>query len=292
MEMICIFDRAFSQMKKTILVVTLESSPDFKNKRSLLAHLSLAWEAQGNVVKVLQGTNQPPKADIAISHIDLTNVPDEYSVLLEKYPSTINIKVTSTSKALISQNLLGKSDSYEGEVIVKTANNYGGVPELIHRSESGLVQNTMMSGRPWKRVEYLDTNDYPRFNSINEVPQGVWQNNKLIVEKFLPEKDAYGNFYLRYWIFLGDKEISVLHKSQKAIVKDTDHNSRIITEVPDELRIVRKEMGIDFGRIDYGIVNGKPVVYDINSTPACGENQIKLIGSKLAELAEGIKLYI
>lgn len=292
MEMTCIFDRAFSQMKKTILIVTLENSPDFKNTRSLLAHLSLAWEAQGNVVKVLQGTNQPPKADIAISHIDLTNVPDEYSVLLEKYPSTINIKVTSISKALISQNLLGKSDSYEGEVIVKTVNNFGGVPELIHSSKSGLVQNTMLSGRPWKRVEYLDTNDYPRFSSINDVPHGIWQNSRLIVEKFLPEKDAKGNFYLRYWIFLGDKEISVLHKSQKAIVKDTDHNSRIITEVPDELRIIRKDIGIDYGRMDYGIVNGKPVVYDINSTPACGENQLELIGSKLAELADGIKLYI
>lgn len=279
-------------MKKTILVVTLGTSSDFKNKNSLLASLSLVWEAQGNVVNVLQGTNQAPTADIAISHIDLTDVPGEYSALLDQYPTALNIKVTSISKAQISQNLLAKNDSYDGEVIVKTANNFGGVPELLHRTNSGLVQNNMMNGRPWKRVEYLDTYDYPRFSSIDEVPYGVWQNNNLIVEKFLPEQDANGNFYLRYWIFLGDKEIGVLHKSQKAIVKDTDHNSRLITGVPDELRAIRRDLGIDFGRIDYGIVNGKPVVYDVNSTPACGENQRALIGSKLTELADGIKQYI
>ena len=279
-------------MKKTILVVTLQSSHSFKEQRSLLAHLCLIWEAQGHVVKVAQGIRQPLKADIAISHIDLTVVPDEYSAFLETYPTTINIKATNISKAHISRNLLTKRSNYEGEVIVKTANNYGGLPELIHQRLTGQSQNTMLHKRPWKRVDYLDTNDYPRFNSINDVPHGVWQNDRLVVEKFLPEKDAEGNYYLRYWIFLGDKEINVLHKSQKAIVKDTDHNSRIISGVPDELRAIRKEMGIDFGRIDFGIVDDKAVVYDINSTPAIGENQLYLIGGKLAELAEGIKLYI
>lgn len=279
-------------MKKTILVVTLENSPDFKNTKSLLNRLSTIWEAQGYVIKVTQGINQHLKANIAISHIDLTIVPDRYSVFLGNYPAAINIKATNISKAVISQNLLGNGDSYEGEVIVKTANNYGGLPELIHKMNSGKIQNAMTNVRPWKRVEYLDTHNYPRFSSINQVPQGVWQNNSLIVEKFLPEKDAKGNYCLRYWIFLGNKEIGVLHYSQKAIIKDTDHNSRLITDVPTDLRNLRKKMGIDFGRIDYGIVNGKTVVYDINSTPAVGESQLKLIGSKLTELAEGIELYL
>ena len=279
-------------MKKTILVVTLENSLQFREQRSLLARLCLIWEAQGHVIKVARGIRQALEADIAISHIDLTVVPDQYSAFLETYPTTINIKASNISKARISRNLLTRTDTYKGEVIVKTANNYGGVPELIHQRQSGLLQNDMLHQRPWKRVEYMDTNNYPRFNSIKEVPHGVWQNDKLVVEKFLPEKDAEGNFYLRYWIFLGDKEINVLHKSQKAIVKDTDHNSRIITGTPDELRTFRKEMGIDFGRIDYGIVDGKAVMYDVNSTPAAGENQLNLIGDKLAELAQGFKLYI
>jgi len=279
-------------MKKTILVVTLENSQDFKSAKSLLTQLSVIWAAQGHVIKVSQGIDQHAKADVVISHIDLTIVPDEYSVFLRNYPAAINIKATNISKAAISQNLLGEGDSYEGEVIVKTANNYGGLPELIHQMNSGQIQNAMTNERPWKRVEYLDTHNYPRFSSIDQVPQGVWQNNRLIVEKFLPEKDAKGNYCLRYWIFLGNREISVLHHSQKAIIKDTDHNSRLISEVPTDLRDFRKKMGIDFGRIDYGIVNGKTVVYDINSTPAAGENQLKLIGGRLTELAEGIELYL
>lgn len=279
-------------MKKTILVVMLENSPNFKEQSSLLAHLCLIWEAQGHAIRVAQGIRQPLQADLAISHIDLTVVPDEYSAFLEGYPATINIQATNISKTHISRNLLTKESNYLGEVIVKTANNYGGLPELMYQSQSGQLQNVMLHERPWKRVEYLDTNNYPRFSSIKEVPHGVWQNHRLVVEKFLPEMDAEGNFCLRYWIFLGDKEINVLHKSSKAIVKDTDHNSRIITEVPDELRAFRTEMGIDFGRIDYGIVNGKAVVYDINSTPAAGENQLHLIRGELAELAEGIRQYI
>ena len=168
-------------MKETILVVTLENSLHFREQRSLLAHLCLIWEAQGHVIKVAQGNKQPLEADIAISHVDLTVVPDEYTTCLETYPATINIKASNISKAHISRNLLTRTDTYKGEVIVKTANNYGGIPELIHQRQGGLLQNDMLHQRPWKRVEYLDTNDYPRFNSINEVPQGVWQNNKLII---------------------------------------------------------------------------------------------------------------
>jgi hypothetical protein len=38
-------------------------------------------------------------------------------------------------------------------------------------------------------------------------------------------------------------------------------------EIPDELRRLRREMGFDFGKFDYGIVDGRVVLYDANRTP-------------------------
>ena len=37
--------------------------------------------------------------------------------------------------------------------------------------------------------------------------------------------------------------------------------------VPDELRRIRQEMGFDYGKFDYGVVNGEVVLYDVNRTP-------------------------
>jgi hypothetical protein len=42
----------------------------------------------------------------------------------------------------------------------------------------------------------------------------------------------------------------------------------ILTDpVPDELRTLRQQLGFDYGKFDYGLVDGEVFLYDANSTP-------------------------
>lgn len=279
-------------MKKRIAVLTLDHSRDIEDTNTMLTYLLGVWRQQGFKIDVYQGIDQDFEADIVISHLDLTVVPDEYSKFLDRFPVVINRRAKDISKRFISRNLLSRDDTYDGSVIVKTDANYGGVPELIYKQNTGKIHGIDTFQRPWRRMEILDTYNYPVFDSIREVPYGVWKNKKLIVEKFLPEIDADGNYRLHYWLFLGDKELGTCHISPNPIVKETDHNTINIEGVPKALRSMRDELGIDYGRMDYAMVNGEPVIYDINTTPATRDIFINLIGDRLLELADGIGYYI
>ena len=37
--------------------------------------------------------------------------------------------------------------------------------------------------------------------------------------------------------------------------------------VPEELRKIRAQLGFDYGKFDYGIVDGEVILYDVNRTP-------------------------
>ena len=277
-------------MAKKIVILTLESSPDFLNSRALLKHLALRWQQQGFELEVVQGIGREFEADIVISHINLTVVPEEYTAFLKKYPVVINGEATDISKLTISRNLLKPGDSYDGPVIVKTAANFGGIPELDH--QEGLGQTIIDCERPWRKVEFLDPHNYPRFESIKKVPSGVWKNRKLIVEKFLSEMDEDGNYRLRTWYVFGNKELGKSEYSANPIVKANTINKTIIDNVPEELRVARKRLGIDFGRFDYAVVDGKTVIYDINTTAVIWEPTLELFGNRISELADGLSYYI
>ena len=277
-------------MRTKIVILTLDFKPDFFDSNALLKQLALIWQQQGFEIEVIQGINTEFRADIVISHIDLTLVPDKYTAFLKKYPIVINGMATDISKTRISQSLLTMHDTYDGPVIVKTVANYGGIPELTRQEDLGQV--VINSERPWRKVEYLDPHSYPLFNSIKDVPHGVWKNKKLMVEKFLAERDEEGNYRLRTWFFLGDKELGKSEFSSNPIVKLGTFKKEIIDNVPDELRAERKRLGIDFGRIDYAVINDKAIIYDINPTTVMLEPTMALFGDRLAELADGINYYL
>jgi hypothetical protein len=63
-----------------------------------------------------------------------------------------------------------------------------------------------------------------------------------------------------------------------------------LKEVPVELRAIRKRLGMDFGKFDYVIFNGEPVLLDVNKTPTIAGNGPP--GENLLRLASGINMYI
>ena len=103
-----------------------------------------------------------------------------------------------------------------------------------------------------------------------DVPSGVWRNEKLVVEKFLPEVNEQGEYILRIWLFLGDQGLYYQCASLTPIIKSQTVLRREfldVREVPRSIQEARKRLGFDYGKFDFGICEGEAALYDVNRTP-------------------------
>jgi hypothetical protein len=134
----------------------------------------------------------------------------------------------------------------------------------------------------------LHPTDYPVFPSVQEVPEGVFANRNLVVEKFLPEI-AEGDYCLRYYYFFGSAGVNFLFRSKERVIKAvTDKVEE--APIPEELYEMRKRLGFDYGKFDYVLCDGKVVLFDVNRTPATAALQHWGLTEKVArQLAGGIK---
>ena len=122
------------------------------------------------------------------------------------------------------------------------------------------------------------------------MPDDVWKNRNLVVEKFLPEQDVYGNYHLRAWSFLGGKSLNVLTTASVPVIKGPVIFRREILDedVPKELISIRERLGFDYGRFDYSMVNGEPVLYDVNRTPTTSPKALEAYSHQIKDMAKGI----
>jgi hypothetical protein len=264
----------------------------------LIKLLIKEWKDRGYAVEIIRGTDRFVPADVVISHIDLTVVPNEYKEFLAQYPVVINGNVPDISKTKISSNLVGKDDPYAGPVIVKTDRNSGGFSETRmigrkHLLRAATARLTSL-GRPmglfrqtgppaWADVRQMKSGEYPVFSSLREVPPGVFDNQHLVIEKFLPEVRG-DRYHIRYYHFLGDKEFAQIYQSKSMVVKASVSIGEEIVPTPPELREIRKQLGLDYGKIDYVVRDGQVILLDVNPTPALPVQ----FGARIAKhLAEG-----
>lgn len=251
-----------------IAIITHEID-EFQESNYLLRHLSRIWEQDGIKTVVVKGVNQElPDADLAILHTDITAVGEDYIRIFNHYPLIINGAVTDISKTVFSDLIVAKSDAYTGKVIVKTNANFGGMRERQKKFAEGDWQSTIEIQRPWRRVEWME--EYPVFDSTSAVPSGVWRNDKLVVEKFLPEQNSQGEYLLKIWVFFGDQDIYYQCVSPDPVIKSHNLIRREfldVNDVPESIREVRANMGFDYGKFDFAMHQGKPVLYDVNRTP-------------------------
>jgi hypothetical protein len=256
-----------SPKKIAILVHENEDfAPDYGYTLRLLA---TEWQRLGFQVDVIRGPEYDGDADCAILHIDLTQIPAAYLEKLTRYPIVINKAAHDISKQLVgARHLVRRGDGYQGQVIVKTNENFGGVTERRIGVRPGLLERLRRSRRlPWSWNARLSPYDYPIFESPRQVPLAVWFNPRLVVQRFLCERrDEY--YCLRQWFFFGAREGNTISFSHHPIVK----GHRVVRRehlpgVPDELRAMRQRLGFDYGRFDYGVVDGEVILYDANRTP-------------------------
>ena len=279
---------------RRLCVLTHETSHGFWRTRYFSRYLVKHWKRLGIEVICARGPEEAVDADIGLLHVDMTQVEPAYVECMKRYPIALNARVVDISKRSFSRQLLKKGDSYTGRVVVKTNDNYGGIPDALVDLRRGKATRSSTSEKlPWRHRRIIAPKSYPIFDSLSEVPPGVWRNPYLIVEKLLTEQDEEGNYLLRFWYFLGDKEIGELCTARHPIAKGkTIFRRELFQGAPEELRKIRAELGFDFGKFDYAIVNGKPVLYDINSTPTFGPIREKLFSeSGIEVLARGINAF-
>jgi hypothetical protein len=289
--------------RKKVVVLVHKDDAAFIYFKYLIKLLMKEWEGVGLTVEVVRGTDIFVPADVIIPHLDLTIMPNEYRDFLSQYPRVINRHVVDISKSKISTNIIGKDDNYGGPVIVKTDCNSGGLPEkrllsklyvirAISTKLSGGIVSTLRRKGPdsiaWRNLKYLDSRDYPVFPSLQHVPKDIFENKNLVVEKFLPEVEG-DKYYVRYYNFLGDREVHKVYRSKDKVVKGSDEVQSKDVPIPAELYAIRQRLGMDYGKLDYVIRDGKVVLLDVNRTPGYPTQEKGELARQIAHhLAEGI----
>jgi hypothetical protein len=212
---------------------------------------------RGHRILVVQGVDRLPDADMAVLHVNLSVVPGEYAAAAARYPVALNGKALDIRKRNVSRNILARDSGWTGPVIVKTDLNCGGLPEWILEAYSDLSKPPATAARPAI---------YDIFDGRGAVPESVWSDRRLIVERFLPERDERG-FHTRSWIFTGDAGRCVRCRSADPVVKGRAIIDIEYVDVPEFIRMERKRLGLDFGKLDFVIHDGEPVLLDANKTP-------------------------
>lgn len=225
--------------------------------RYLLADFCAAFAAAGHEVVHLSGPSRFTPADVALLHVNLSVVPDDYVALGLRYPVLLNRSVVDTRKRRISQARLAPGETFAGPVIVKTDLNHGGVPERARQ--------------PWWRALALGPRrraaalDYPIFASLGAVPADLRGNPDFVIEKFLPEREG-DDYFVRQAYFLGDRDICWRIRSKRAVIRHDAADMDVEIATPPALRRYRRELGLDYGKIDYVEHGGEVVVLDVNKT--------------------------
>ncbi|MDR9364530.1 MAG: hypothetical protein RI575_04265 [Balneolaceae bacterium] len=290
-------------------IVVIQHEKDFQGEQRVyfIEVIARCWREAGHEVVFINGLQKNIEADLAIMHVNLSVVPDEYVRYAMQFPVTLNLNVTDIRKRTISQYLVEPNDDYDGDVIVKTDKNCGGIPEAkiynqalpkrrsVMRFARKFVRKTRNAGiklnlintdaRRYVKTEYRES--FSVFEHKDQVPEYIWNDEDWIVEQFLPEIED-SRFVIRNAYFLGDKMICFKTVGSDPIVKeDKDLRSKKI-KMPKKIIHLRNKFGLDYGKIDFVIINEEPVLLDIGKTIGGGD-----FGRDTAIiLAEGIHSYL
>jgi hypothetical protein len=277
------------------VLILVDSEAHFRSHPYLMRFMAEEWARHGATVAVTERVDRALEADLVVSHIDLTVVPDDYRRCLARAPRVVNGRALDISKRRISRQLLTAPGDDDGPVIVKTHLNCGAAGELATFARRGPLARLLIRGAkrlPWWVTGLLTSANYPVFPHSRAVPWAVWRNPYLVVEKFRPEMRD-GLYCLRTYLFMGDREVHTLACSHAPCVKAGNViRQETIENPPDALRALRRTLEFDFGKFDYAIVDGEVVLYDCNAAPSFVDATSERARATTAELARGIAAFV
>lgn len=212
------------------------------------------------------GTEDP--AELAFVHVDLTELPSEFLDIGDRCALAINGKATTIDRRMFSRLRLMQADSYGGPVIVKTVRNGRGYPELRYAARKNaltrlghVVKKLTMPGYKERKCP-----SYRVCETLEEVPASVWGDERLLVERFAP--GTLNPPFTRYkYNFFLDIEQNTRSTFSSLIYEDESVESyEVVSDIPDEIRRVRQLLHLDYGAIEYFVVDDDCFVIDANKT--------------------------
>ena len=259
-------------MARRRLVVLTHSHQGLHENAGIARLAADFWRPAGWEVVVQQGLRDPPDADVAVLHVDLTVVPEPYLALAARYPVCINGRVADISKRRVSRDLVARDDAYEGPVIVKTDRNIGGKRErelaLALGGWKARLTERIVRRLPPSWTGRLKDDLYLPFERKAQVPSWVWREPSLVVERFMAQRE--GELYaLNQWQFLGDSGCVLTYFSDRPMVKYMNQVKQLPLHdrVPEEIRARRAELGFDYGKLDFLVTPEGGKLLDANRTP-------------------------
>jgi hypothetical protein len=281
-------------VKRKIAILLHETDDYPKSNRHVIWALCDLWKKSGIEIEVLKGIEKHPAADLLIPHVDLTFMPEAYVNFFSHYPRVLNRNLRDISKRVISRNLVSRGDACDGPVIVKTNLNCGGAPEATMARLRGDAKKTrsffdILKNGERKKIDWIESGHYAIFNSLKNVPEAVFTNDSLVVERFLPEYEN-GHYHVQIYLFIGSCGYCARLGSTEPFVKQKTIVTRAEVLIPDEITKIRRELDIDFGKMDFVIHEGRVVLLDVNWAPGIIKPPEKMKTSAL-KLAPGIEAF-
>ena len=251
------------------LDIYVERGPHFTKSEAYILKLILPGLIKKDFTyRTLSRFNPDHTGRCAFIHVDLTELPKESREIYKSYPGCINGKATTISRKLYSRVMLNQDDDFDGPVIVKSALNHRGLPELRYKKNRNFITKKFYKIRARRIKDYRKKvcPVYCIYKSIREVPSETWGDASRIVEKFLP-----GNLNLpvvkhRYEFFL-DVELYTRSTFNSLLCDPAFTTSfEVIDKAPEIVTDVRRSLHLDFGAIDYFMVGNEAYVIDANKT--------------------------
>ena len=87
---------------------------------------------------------------------------------------------------------------------------------------------------------------------------------------------------------MGSRERCTRSITSDKISKASDILRYEPAEVPPEIRLERERLGFDFGKFDFVIYDGEPVLLDANRTPGLATALLPLLKTGAPKLAAGL----
>ena len=266
----------------------LTSRKERLQNRHLIKVLAGIWREQGHILSF--GNRPPPTTDAVIAHTDYSMIDEHFFRQVDEGIPVINSAARNFLKSNVSQLLINENSKWHGPVIIKTDANCHAAEEYAYHGLDLLRLLKIFAGRfvSWQWTGELPFRTYPILERTDQVPGWVWQDHRLVVEKFMPERD--GELYvLRLWMFFGEQEYCMRVCSELPVVKSRKLVSvDLVEEVPDAVRSVRRKLGLDFGKIDFVMHGNDALVFDVNKTPTVDLNKRGQPGPFVRRLADGL----
>ncbi len=257
-----------------------------ENNHYVLWGMCDIWREEGHDVEYVFGPRRV-EADVAIIGVDRTVVPSAYFRAAAHCPVVINRNSKNISKRLHSTLLIRSSSQWPGPAMVKTSRNAGGIPEIRHRPRLRKFYKWKQNRFGLGYAVWMYPDHYPIFPATSEIPNRVFRNRRLVVERFRPERD--GDLYcIRYFKYFGDRYISSILRGSNPVVKRRDVVSFEDVEPPPAILAIRDQLGFDYAKLDYVMHDGEVSLLDVNRTPGMSKEAADEFARQSRVLAPGL----